>query len=56
MEAYEKEAMKRIRRHSQSVLHDLLIRGFKDEVKDVSVIYIFWILSVDAWHNDLPSY
>ncbi|XP_073807732.1 uncharacterized protein isoform X2 [Danio rerio] len=34
MEAYEKEAIKRIRRHSQSVLHDLLIRGFKDEVKD----------------------
>ncbi|KAK9974321.1 hypothetical protein ABG768_022425 [Culter alburnus] len=34
METYQKESMKRIRRHSQSVLQDLLLKGFKDEVKD----------------------
>ncbi|KAL1274658.1 hypothetical protein QQF64_027472 [Cirrhinus molitorella] len=34
METYQKESMKRIRRHSHSVLQDLLIKGFNDEVKD----------------------
>lgn len=36
METYQKESMKRIRRHSQSVLQDLHLKGFKDEVKYVS--------------------
>ncbi|CAM4537952.1 unnamed protein product [Leuciscus chuanchicus] len=34
METYQKESMKRIRRHSQSVLQDLHLKVFKDEVKD----------------------
>ncbi|XDV20156.1 hypothetical protein PO909_025530 [Leuciscus waleckii] len=34
MESYQKESMKRIRRHSQSVLQDLHLKVFKDEVKD----------------------
>ncbi|KAI7812862.1 hypothetical protein IRJ41_010938 [Triplophysa rosa] len=33
MESYQKESMKRIRRHSQSVLQD--IKGFKDESRDI---------------------
>ncbi|KAF4112895.1 hypothetical protein G5714_005440 [Onychostoma macrolepis] len=34
METYQKDSMKGICRHSQSVLQDLLIKGFKDEAKD----------------------
>ncbi|XP_056093020.1 uncharacterized protein LOC130072093 isoform X2 [Rhinichthys klamathensis goyatoka] len=34
METHQKESMKRIRRHSQSVLQDLHLKVFKDEVKD----------------------
>jgi len=38
METQQKESMKRIRRHSQSVLQDLHLKEFKDEVKDVSIV------------------
>ncbi|KAA0716358.1 hypothetical protein E1301_Tti001793 [Triplophysa tibetana] len=31
MESYQKESVKLIRRHSQSVLQDIIIKGFKDE-------------------------
>lgn len=37
METYQKESMKRIRRHSQSVLQDFSIKGFKDEGRDINV-------------------
>lgn len=37
METYQKESMKRIRRHSQSVLQDFIIKGFKDEGRDINV-------------------